>query len=393
MAWKDASLSDLGTVRRGKSRHRPRNDRVLFGGSYPFFQTGDVKAAELWLRDHQTTYNEFGLNQSKLWDAGTLCITIAANIAESAILAVPGCFPDSVVGFEAFEGVSDTRFIKYLLDHFKVGMQSVSHGTTQDNLSLDKLLRIRLRCPDYPTQKNIAAVLSSYDDLIENNTRRIQILEEMAQVIFREWFIEFRYPGHEDVPLAESELGLIPGGWDVGTLGDMLVLQRGFDLPKKSREPGAVPVVAATGTHGTHSNRAVCGPGVVTGRSGSLGTVMYVHDDFWPLNTTLWVKEFRRATPELAYFVLDSLDLASYNSGAAVPTLNRNDISGVAMPVPPESLVTRFSTMVTDSFDLVRTLRSLNGTLRATRDFLLPRLISGEVDISDLDVDTTDLVA
>lgn len=250
-----------------------------------------------------------------------------------------------------------------------------------------------LPLPAMTCQRRIAAVMSHYDSLIEVNTRRIQILEEMARRVYREWFVEFRYPGHQGVPLVESQIGAVPDGWDVGTLLDLLVLQRGYDLPKKSRKPGPVPVVAATGIHGTHSNRAACGPGVVTGRSGSLGTVMYVHDDFWPLNTTLWVKEFRRATPELAYFLLDSLDLASYNSGAAVPTLNRNDISGLGLPVPPESLVARFSIITIDAFDLMRTLRSSNETLRTTRDFLIPRLVSGEVDVSELDIDTSELVA
>jgi type I restriction enzyme S subunit len=85
-------LDALGTVERGRSRHRPRNDPSLYGGAYPFFQTGDVKAAEFRLADYSQTYNEGGLAQSRLWQPGTLCITIAANIAESAILGIPGCF-------------------------------------------------------------------------------------------------------------------------------------------------------------------------------------------------------------------------------------------------------------------------------------------------------------
>src|SRR5262249_53763443 len=112
-SWTTGILTDLGTIDRGRSRHRPRNDPALFGGPYPFFQTGDVKAANLWLRTYKETYNETGLAQSRLWPVGTLCITIAANIADAAILGIPGCFPDSIVGFTSDPDKSDVIFVKY----------------------------------------------------------------------------------------------------------------------------------------------------------------------------------------------------------------------------------------------------------------------------------------
>lgn len=106
-------LNDLGFVSRGRSRHRPRNEPSLYGGVYPFFQTGDIKAANFYLKEYSQTYNEKGLAQSKLWEPWTLCITIAANIAETAILGIQGCFPDSVVGFIADNKKTDVRYIKY----------------------------------------------------------------------------------------------------------------------------------------------------------------------------------------------------------------------------------------------------------------------------------------
>ena len=110
--WKTAKLDELGFVGRGKSRHRPRDAAILYGGPYPFFQTGDIKAASFHLFEYTQTYSEEGLAQSKLWEPGTLCITIAANIAESAILSIEGCFPDSVVGFVADPNKADVRFIR-----------------------------------------------------------------------------------------------------------------------------------------------------------------------------------------------------------------------------------------------------------------------------------------
>ena len=219
--WKPAKLNELGFVGRGKSRHRPRNAAILYGGRYPFFQTGDIKAANFHLAEYSQTYSEKGLAQSKLWKPGTLCITIAANIAESAILGIEGCFPDSVVGFIADPEKADVRFIKYYMEILKIQMQSASRGTTQDNLSVDKLLSFDFMIPPLPTQQRIAGILSAYDELIENSQRRIRILESMARALYREWFVHFRFPGHEKHPRIASPLGDIPKGWEVATLNDV----------------------------------------------------------------------------------------------------------------------------------------------------------------------------
>lgn len=116
MSWEYVTLDKLGSISRGKSKHRPRNDQSLFGGKYPFIQTADVKAAGLYLTEYSETYNEKGLTQSKLWPKGTLCITIAANIADTTILGIDACFPDSVMGFVPFEEVSNVKFVKYAFD-------------------------------------------------------------------------------------------------------------------------------------------------------------------------------------------------------------------------------------------------------------------------------------
>ena len=179
MSVSELALDKLGTVSRGRSRHRPRDAAFLYGGSYPFVQTGDVKKAGLYLRDYEQTYSEAGLAQSKLWPAGTLCITIAANIAETAILDIEACFPDSVIGFVADQEKADSKFVKYLFDAvLKVRFRSFTQGAAQDNLSQAKLLSIKFPVPELAVQKKIADILSAYDDLIENNRRRIALLEE-----------------------------------------------------------------------------------------------------------------------------------------------------------------------------------------------------------------------
>ena len=162
MRTQEYTLDQLGMVSRGKSRHRPRDATHLYGGPYPFIQTGEVKRSGLWLRDYEQTYSDQGLAQSKLWPAGTLCITIAANIAETSILDIEACFPDSVIGFIAHQDKADTRYIKYLFDAaLKMRFQSFTQGAAQDNLSQEKLLSIKFPLPEPVVQKKIADILPS----------------------------------------------------------------------------------------------------------------------------------------------------------------------------------------------------------------------------------------
>ena len=118
----------------------------------------------------------------------------------------------------------------------------------------------------------------------------------------------------------------MPSEWKHTTLGEVLTLQRGMDLPVQDRRAGKYPVVASTGVVGRHDTAPVKGPGVVIGRSGSIGGGQYIQSDYWPLNTTLWVKDFKGNNPRYCYYLLKSLDFSTFNAGSGVPTLNRNHI-------------------------------------------------------------------
>ena len=209
--WKIRRINQLGEISRGRSRHRPRDDKSLYGGEYPFVQTGDVKASEFYLIKYSQTYNEKGLAQSKLWKKGTLCITIAANIAETAILDIDACFPDSIVGFIPFDDEADVRFVKYSFDMLKKEMQLASLGATQDNFSVEKMLKFKFIVPDFKKQKRVSDILSTYDNLIENNNRRVELLEKAAQELYKEWFVRFRFPNHENAKFVNG----LPEGWEV----------------------------------------------------------------------------------------------------------------------------------------------------------------------------------
>ncbi|HCD7502463.1 TPA: restriction endonuclease subunit S [Escherichia coli] len=250
-------------------------------------------------------------------------------------------------------------------------------GGTRKALTKGMLEGFEIPLPPVDVQDKIVQKIKTYNDLIENNRRRIQLLEESARLLYQEWFVHLRFPGHKQVKITDG----VPEGWSKEPLENLLVLQRGFDLPVSKRIEGSVPIYASTGINGFHNVAKVKGPGVVTGRSGSLGTVMYVAKDYWPLNTTLWVKEFKKASPIFATYLLRAMKLEGYNGGAAVPTLNRNDVHKVDVLCPESKLMNKFEVQVENIFKQIDKLKEYNEKLAQARDLLLPKLMSGELTV------------
>ena len=175
--WVEKKLSEMSIIGRGKSKHRPRDAEHLYGGKYPFIQTGDIRKADLYLSNYTQTYSDKGLKQSKLWNENTLCITIAANIAETSILKIKACFPDSIIGLITNEKVANILFIKYSFDVFKERIQSLSQGVAQENLNQEKLSNIEFSFPSIQEQQKIASCLSSLDALITAQAEKIEQLK------------------------------------------------------------------------------------------------------------------------------------------------------------------------------------------------------------------------
>lgn len=168
--WKQKTLEEISTTfGRGKSKHRPRNEPKLYGGKYPFIQTGDIRNADHFITEYSQTYSEVGLAQSKLWPKGTICITIAANIAETAILDFDACFPDSVIGVVTNPKEADVGFVEYLLQSFKSRLQAMGKGSAQANINMGTFEYERFPFPPVTEQKRIVAKL----DCLSEETRRL----------------------------------------------------------------------------------------------------------------------------------------------------------------------------------------------------------------------------
>lgn len=174
--WQEKTLEQISTTfGRGKSRHRPRNEPTLYGGKYPFIQTGDIRNAGHFITEYSQTYSELGLAQSKLWPKGTICITIAANIAETGILGFDACFPDSVIGVVPNPTQAEVGFVEYLLQSFKVRIQALGQGSAQANINMGTFEN---ECFPFPSVEEQRRIVVKLDELSEEAKRLESIYQQ-----------------------------------------------------------------------------------------------------------------------------------------------------------------------------------------------------------------------
>jgi len=396
MRWRLKPLDELGYVRRGRSHHRPRDAAHLYGGSYPFVQTGDIKHAGLYLTEYSQTYSEAGLAQSRLWPSGTLCITIAANIADTAILRIDACFPDSVIGFIPDDKSTDARFVKYLFDALLQRQYKLfTQGAAQDNLSQAKLLSLKLPVPPLREQNRIASILSTYDDLIENNRRRIRLLEQVARLLYKEWFVHLRFPGHEHVAITNG----VPEGWKKGKVSAHVDFVRGVEPGSKNYMHASgerlVPFLRV-GDFGNRTSNIFIDVSLVKGNVLNPEDVAITMDGTPGLvgfgMTGAFSSGIRKVVPRdncgigwsFIYTLLKSESIqatvAKFAKGTTILHAS-SSIEHMVFLQPPRETLVAFESIVTPLLQQVLLLEKQNRKLIKSRDLLLPRLMSGKIEL------------
>lgn len=396
MSWEMKSLDELGFVSRGRSRHRPRDAAHLYGGPYPFIQTGDVKHSNLYITSYNQTYSEAGLAQSKLWEPGTLCITIAANIADTSILKISACFPDSIIGFVPDEDKADARFVKYLFDAMlQKRFKTFTQGAAQDNLSQGKLLSLKFPVPKIAVQRDIADTLSSYDDLIENNRRRIQLLEESARLLYKEWFVRLRFPGHEHVKVVDG----VPEGWEKKALSffchDARSSINPADVPSETPYIGLEHIPRRSITLGEWGYASDVDSQKFKFSEGNIlfGKIRpYFHKVgivFVDGITSSDAIVIQPVSDELRMYVLMLLSSDSFvnlasqtvKEGSKMPRADWKYLLKCEFLNPPQSILSAFNSFVEPIIDQLKILSTYNRNLAQARDLLLPRFMNGEVAV------------
>lgn len=320
------------------SRHQ------VYEGNLMVARKGDVRKCAY------ITANENG------WMTGSDCLKVVLDESK--------CYP---------------KFIYYQLrsEHIGRWLEKVSIGATMPSLNTGLLSGIEMVLPPIEIQKQIAGILSVYDDLIENNQKQIKLLEEAAQRLYKEWFVDLRFPGHENTKIVDG----VPEGWSRTNINEILTFHRGYDLTKNEMKAGRYPVVGSTTVIGYHNEFKIKGPGIVTGRSGSLGKYQFIWDNFWPHNTSLYISDYKDHNIFFVYSLLQTVDFASLNNGGTIPTLNRNVLSNIEVIEPTDELQEMFAKIAEAQYRKIRNLEKQNNQLKMARDVLLPKLMSGEVEV------------
>ena len=346
-------------------------------------------------------WRHFGLAE------GDFLISTSASLGRVSVVGLDAVGAIPYTGIIRFRSASPKLHHKYLRaflssSAFIQQAEQMATGSVIRHFGPSHLRQMAIALPPLDEQLHIAEVFDVLDARVALLRETNATLEAIAQALFKSWFVDFdpvraKHQGLAPVGMdeataalfpdsfEESALGPVPKGWPVKTLQDLLVLQRGFDLPAQDRVPGDFPIIAASGPSGTHAEAMAKGPGVVTGRSGVLGRVFLELDDHWPLNTTLWVKEFRGATVCYAYEALRLLDFKAFNAGSAVPTLNRNHIHGLPYVIPPLGCIEAYEVLAIRLHRRARLNAQQAQTLATLRDTLLPRLISGQLRLPEVE--------
>ncbi|MCD2452245.1 restriction endonuclease subunit S [Methylicorpusculum oleiharenae] len=269
----------------------------------------------------------------------------------------------------------NSEYLAYVLQSPLVQgrIKSKGFGATVEHARVGDCENLLIPVPDLRIQERIGETLSAYDDLIENNKRRIKLLEESARQLYKEWFVRFRFPGHEHVKIIDG----VPEGWKKKPLRKLLTLNYGKALKAEYRIPGNIPVYGSSGVVGTHNKPLVKGPGMIVGRKGNVGSIFWSHLDFFPIDTVYFV-----SADESNYFIYYALlHTVFISTDVAVPGLNRDFAYSKEILIPTETLISDFEESVAPIFKQCDVLSRYNEPLAKARDLLLPKLMSGEIAV------------
>jgi type I restriction enzyme S subunit len=348
MKWHAGRLGNVLTLQRGHDL--PENDRRE--GAVPVVSSSGITGRH---------------NEAKALPPGVVTGRYG-TIGEVFFLDEPYWPLNTALYVTDFKG-NDPKFVAYLLKQVLSNLQSDKAAVPGVNRNV--LHELEVRWPEHDGQRRIASTLSAYDDLIENNNRRMALLEDAARQLYREWFVRLRFPGYKHTKIVKG----VPEGWERTTLGQEVVLNYGKALKAEDRIDGPYPVFGSSGVVGSNERALASGPGIIVGRKGSVGSVYWSSANFWPIDTVYFVDA---ASSNLwLYYTLRNMHFIS--TDVAVPGLNRDFAYSREMLMPEQQVLRLFIESIDPMHAQIEKLREMNQKLRTARDLLLPRLMSGEL--------------
>lgn len=382
--WDVLTIDEISTVVGGGTPSTKNQGN--FGFDVPWITPRDLSThQDRFIATGERGLTSIGLASSsaKLVPAGTVLLTTRAPVGYLAIaknqLATNQGFRSMITNDRC-----DGLFLYYLLKHNVQRLIDHASGSTFQELSGSVLKSMKFAFPKLNEQVKIAEILSSLDDKIELNRQMNKTLESIAQTLFKQWFVDFEFPDKNGKPykssggkMVKSELGEIPEGWGIDRLGNITKFLYGKALKEAEREAGEIEVYGSSGLVGYHNENLVKGPGIVVGRKGNVGSIFWVDQDFYPIDTTYYIK----TSLSLVYVFYLLARQNFINGDSVVPGLNREQAYSIEICAPSKDVIDRFD----EAVSILRKHISINnketGRLESIRDSLLPQLMSGKVRV------------
>lgn len=385
-SWRTVTVGEIADSKGGYAF--PHRYQGTTSGPYPFFKVSDMNRvgneilmsqAENWVSKETVA-----ALRAKLFPAGAVVfpkIGAALRTNKKRILSSDSLVDNNVMALVVRdESQCLPKFLYYFL--LTVDLADLSNPGTVPSLTSSRIKSLPISLPPLDEQRKIAAVLSLVQRAIEQQERLITLTAELKQSLMHKLFTE----GLHGEPQKVTEIGPVPESWSVCRLIDVCELQRGFDITKKDQTYGSIPVVSSGGINSFHDVAKVKGPGVVIGRKGTLGTVHYVPSDFWPHDTTLWVKDFKGNNPRFVSYLLKTLRLDRFDTGASNPTLNRNGIH----PLPVAIAEWQEQKEIASALAILEEKEAIHDRKRAALydlfQTLLHQLMTAQIRLDNLDL-------
>lgn len=377
MEWKEVRLGDVCSIQRGASP-RPIQKFISKEGM-PWVKIADATGiSSRYISSTSEYIIKEGVSKSRIVHPGDLIVSNSATPGLPKFMAIEACVHDGWLIIRDLDGI-DKVFLYYVFINIRRRLSNQANGSVFMNLKTDIVKDFVIKLPTLDDQRRIASILSSLDRKIELNNKINADLEEMAQAIFKNWFVDFE--PFKDGKFVDSELGMIPEGWKVGTLEDLITIKYGKD--HKKLEDGTFPVYGSGGLMRFVNSWLYNGESVLIPRKGTLDNIMYVCEKFWTVDTMFFSVPKMDYVMKYVYNYIKRFDFSKMNEGTSVPSNTAARLNKMQILIPTHEVLEMYDETLCPIYNKRKMNDKESRTLSLLRDTLLPRLMSGELEVPE----------
>ena len=377
MEWKEVRLGDVCSIQRGASP-RPIQKFISKEGM-PWVKIADATGiSSRYISSTSEYIIKEGISKSRIVHPGDLIVSNSATPGLPKFMAIEACVHDGWLIIRDLDGI-DKVFLYYVFINIRRRLSNQANGSVFMNLKTDIVKDFVIKLPMLDDQRRIASILSSLDRKIELNNKINADLEEMAQAIFKNWFVDFE--PFKDGKFVDSELGMIPEGWKVGCLEDLITIKYGKD--HKKLEDGTFPVYGSGGFMRFVNSWLYDGESVLIPRKGTLDNIMYVCEKFWTVDTMFFSVPKMDYVMKYVYNYIKRFDFSKMNEGTSVPSNTAARLNKMPILIPTHEVLEMYDETLCPIYNKRKMKDKESRILSLLRDTLLPRLMSGELEVPE----------